>query len=293
MAPRWRSVLREPLLHFVVLGTLLFALYGAVAGPSPESHRIVVEPGRAETLAATFQATWQRPPTPEELRGLIDSYVREEILYREAVALGLDRDDVIVRRRMAQKMELLASSFASGDPPGDDALEAWLRDHPERYRTEPRLWFQQVYLSPDRRGPALEADATHLLEKLRAGAPPDGAESAGDPISLPPELRDASLSDVARLFGEGFAARLAELPIGAWQGPVDSGYGIHLVRIEKRAAGRLPGLPEVRDAVLRDWRSDQEKQLQERFYQSLRQQYQVVIEAPIPAPDLAATQAPR
>jgi hypothetical protein len=290
--PRWRRLLREPLLHFLGLGAGIFALFAAVAGDDPSARRVVVEPGMVASLAATFQATWQRPPTPGELEGLVADHVREEILYREAAALGLDRDDVIVRRRMRQKMELLAESFGEEVVPVEAELEAWLREHPERYRSEARVSFRQVYLSPER-GAALEADAERLLAALRAdGASLDPA-ALGDRIGLPPALRDAPLSDVARHFGDGFAARLEAASPGEWTGPVESGYGAHLVRIESRVEGRLPELAEVREAVRRDWQSARTRDARERFYEALREGYDVRIEWPADTRGALAAGEPR
>jgi len=280
MPPRWRRALREPLLHFLALGAGLFALFALVGGEEPGSRRIVVGSGTLENLAATFARTWQRPPTRAELEGLVADHVREEILYREAVALGLDADDVIVRRRMRQKMELLAESFGEAAEPGEADLEAWLREHADRYRSEPRLGFRQVYLSRDRRGADVESDAARLLEALRSGGAAGDPEALGDPITLPGDLRDAPLSEVARQFGESFAAGIAELPPGEWTGPVESGYGVHLVRVEDRVEGRQPALGEVREAVLRDWQSARVEDARESYYRSLREGYSVVIEDP-------------
>ncbi len=275
---RWRRVLREPLLHFLALGVGLFLLFSAVSKEDSSPRRIIVGPGTVGNLTATFERTWQRPPTAQELDGLIAEHVREEILYREATALGLDRDDVVVRRRMRQKMELLAASIGEASEPSEAQLAGRLREHPERYRTEMLLGFRQVYLSRERRGAQLGGDAARLLEMLRDGSTPADRSALGDPISLPGELRDAPLSEVSRQFGEIFAARLAELPVGQWTGPVESGYGAHLVRVEQRVEGHLPGLDQVREAVLRDWQAAQVTAAQEAFYQSLRQSYVVEIE---------------
>jgi hypothetical protein len=271
-------VLREPLLHFLALGTGLFLLFSAVGDDDPGPRRIVVGPGTIDTIRATFERTWQRPPTPEELDGLLADHVREEILYREATALALDRDDVVVRRRMRQKMELLAASFGEASEPTEAQLEAWLREHPDRYRSETRLGLRQIYLSRERRGERLEGDAARLLDTLRGVGTPADHSVLGDPISLPDELRDAPLSEVARLFGEVFAARLTELPLDEWSFPVESGYGAHLVRVEQRVPGNLPALDQVREAVLRDWQAAQVTAAQEAFYQSLREGYTVEIE---------------
>jgi hypothetical protein len=272
----WRRALREPLLHFAVLGAGLFALFALVGGDDPASRRVVVGRGSLESLSATFERTWQRPPTRAELEGLVADHVRETILAREAKALGLDEDDVIVRRRLRQKMELLAASFAESGEPSEAELEAWLREHADRWRVEPRVSFQHVYLSRERRGAATQADAARLLGELAAGRA-DPA-TAGDPLLLPAALVDAPLSDVARQFGGDFAARVGALELGAWNGPVESGYGVHLVRVDAREDGRLPALAEVRDAVLRDWQAAQAEAAREAHYRALRERYTVVIE---------------
>jgi len=283
-------LLREPLVHFLALGAALFALFAAVGrDEGGADRRIVVAAGAVEHLAAVFERTWQRPPTPVELEGLVADHVREEILYREAVALGLDRDDVIVRRRMRQKLELLAEGLGRSVEPSDEELAAFLAAHAERYRVEPRVAFQQLYLSRDRRGPAAGADAARLLARLRAGDP----AALGDPLPLPATLRDAPLSEVGRQFGARFAERLATLPIGEWSGPVESGYGPHLVRVEARSEGRVPALAEVREAVARDWQGARAEAAAEELYRTLRSRYQVVVEDARPAPGAArAAEAP-
>jgi hypothetical protein len=268
-------LLREPLLHFLVLGALLFGLFARAGGGDPAARRIVVGPGTLENLAATFSLTWQRAPTPAELDALVADHVREEIYAREARALGLDRGDVVVNRRLRQKMELLAAAEAEGREPSEAELEAWLREHAERYRQEPRVTFRHVYLSRERRGAATDGDAARLLAELRAGADP---APLGDSILLPTDFADAPLSDVARQLGESFAARLGELPVGAWTGPVESAYGAHLVLLASRTEGRPPSLAEVRDAMRRDWQSAQADAAQEAQYQALRERYEVVVE---------------
>jgi hypothetical protein len=272
----WRRALREPLLHFAVLGAGLFVLFAVVGGDDPASRRVVVGRGALENLAAAFERTWQRPPTRAELEGLVADHVRETILAREAKALGLDEDDVIVRRRLRQKIELLAASLAESAEPSEADLEAWLREHADRWRVEPRVSFRHVYLSRERRGAATDADAARLLGELAAGSA-DPA-TAGDPLLLPAALVDAPLPDVARQFGGDFAARVGALELGRWNGPVESGYGVHLVRVDAREDGRLPALGEVRDAVLRDWQAAQAEAAREAHYRALRERYTVVIE---------------
>lgn len=278
---------REPLLHFAVLGALLFALFALVGRePGGSPQRIVVTRETQAHLAARFERSWQRPPTPAELEGLVAEHVREEILVREARALGFDRDDVVVRRRLRQKLELLAEAAGRSAEPGEEELAAFFAERREHHRIEPRFSFRQLGLSRDRRGAALARDAEQLLARLQAeeAAEPD---ARGDPLPLPAALEEASASEVERLFGAPFAARLAELPLGAWSGPVESPFGLHLVRIEARSPGRDPALAEVREAVLRDWRAAQAEAAVEALYQELRAGYEVVVEPPPRAPGAA------
>lgn len=277
--PLLAKALREPLVHFLVIGAAVFVLYGLVA-PEGETaaprERIVVSEGRVAQLATLFTRTWQRAPTEEELQGLVEGYVKEEVYYREAVKLGLDGDDTVVRRRMQQKMEFLIEPPEEVLQAGDAELQAYLETHREVFRAAPQVTFRQVFVrAGEGREAALER-ASLLLDALRGGAP-DGA--AGDPSLLPGEMRDTSLRLVARNFGEDFAAALAELPAGAWHGPVASAYGLHLVRVEDLTAGYDPALDEVRDLVLQAWQHERRQAFAEEAYRRLRTGYEVVLPA--------------
>jgi hypothetical protein len=270
-----RRLLREPLLHFLVLGALLFALYAAVRRDAPGApDEIVVDRARLEALAAQFERVWQRPPAAQELQGLVDGFVREEVLYREGVALRLDRDDPVVRRRVGQKMSFLADAQASGEA-SEAELQAWLDAHADDYRVEPRTSLRQVYFDPARRGARLEADVAAARAALAGG----GRAEPGDATLLPAALDEAPDSELARVFGEAFAAAVAALPVGGWHGPVASSYGVHLVEVRAREPGRTPALPEVRAAVERDLLRARADEAAEEFYRSLRARYRVRVEA--------------
>ena len=274
---RFRNTLREPLLHFLVLGAGLFVLFGVVGESADEQpDRIVVTAAKIDNLAELFERTWQRPPTEAELDGLIADHVKEEVLYREALALGLDADDAVIRRRLRQKMEFISEDVAEQAEPTEDDLQAFLAEHRDRFRAPPRISFVQVYLSPERRGRDTKGDAERLLASLSTGAA-DAAE-AGDPFLLEREFRDLAPYDVERLFGRPFAERLAELPVGSWSGPVASPYGLHLVLVRERTEGGLPELEQVRDAVALEWRAARRQEVNEAFYQRLRERYEVTIE---------------
>jgi PPIC-type PPIASE domain len=274
-----KRLLTEPLLHFILLGTALFVVFAILDRPANrKGEKIVVTAGKIEHLRASFTRVWQRPPSLDELDGLIEDYVREEVLAREAVALGLDRDDTVIRRRLRQKMEFIANDLAVQAEPSDEELREYLVQHPDKFRLEPRLTVRQVYLNPERRGEAVKQDVARLLAELnQAGEAADFA-AMSDSTLLSSEVVDTRASDVASMFGEPFARHLLQLPQGQWQGPVASGYGVHLVYVSARAEGRIPPLENVRDAVRREWANARRVEANETFYQTLLQRYTVTIE---------------
>jgi hypothetical protein len=241
---------------------------------------IVVTPGKIENLAALFQRTWQRPPTTQELDGLIRDYVREEVLYREGMAMGLDQDDTVIRRRIRQKMDFIVEDMSAQADPGDEVLQNYLQQHAEQFRVAPQFSFQQIYLNPERHGTAMLSDANDLLAMLQHNGAAADPATLGDSIMLEPAYRALPLHQVNRLFGEEFAETLAGLPAATWQGPVKSGYGVHLVKIDERIEGRLPPLAEVRASVLREWDNARRGESREKFYQGLLERYSVIIEPP-------------
>ncbi len=281
-----KKIVKDPLFHFLLLGGGFFALFGVVSDDSASTtgrvSEIVVTEGRINSLLIQFGKVWQRPPTEDELDGLIADYVREEILYREAVAMGLDRDDTIVRRRMRQKLEFLSEDVAALVEPTEAELQQYLDDHPKMFRQESQFSFRQVYLSIDIRGASAEADARSILERLNNG---DGdASQLGDPLLLEHEFRDQKESDIARLLGREFLEGLLNTPnIGSWVGPISSGFGLHLVHISERIDGGTPKLAEVRDAVIREWSSVKRKQTNEDFYDMLHEGYTVTVLKPRPS----------
>jgi hypothetical protein len=244
-----------------LLGAALFALEAwtrPASGPAGQGE-IVVGEARVRNLAQNFHRTWQRAPTREELDGLVEAHVREEVMVREAIVLGLDRDDAIIRRRLQQKLEFIAEEAASTVRPSDDELAGFLAANAERYRVEPRLSLTQVFLDPQRRGAALDADARRLIERLNRDASAPPAEAGHRLALMEPRYVDVPRSELTRLFGSEFAARVAELPVGRWSGPIASGYGMHVVRLDAQLAGSAPSLADVRALVERDWASEQRR----------------------------------
>jgi len=268
--------LKEPLLHFILLGALIFVVYD-IGLDQRRADEIFISVGQQDNLVNTFSRTWQRPPTPEEFKGLLDDFVREEIAYREGASLGLDDNDIIIRRRMRQKLELLAEDVASLNKPSDEELQAFLDEYVEDYLIESRLGLRQIYFSPDRREDPL-GDAASLLAELQTGMVDLPFNEMGDPLAIPAEIEGLRLSEIGRLFGTVFSEQLEALATGEWLGPVESGFGYHLVYITERVQGSKPDLEQVRDAVQRDWFSLKRREAVDGMYQRLAENYQVEIE---------------
>jgi parvulin-like peptidyl-prolyl isomerase len=275
-----RRLLREPLIHFLVGGGLLFALYAIVVeDPAYAPDRIVVDPARVASLSADFERTWMRPPSKIELDELIAEFVNEEVLYREALALGFDRDDPVIRRRMRQKMEFLYADLIEIEPPSEADLASFLTANRERFRQPARVSFRQVYVDPDV-GPATPHDrARALLEALQAGEAEAGV--AGDPTLLPRAMEMASASEVAAVFGSGFAEDLLGLSGDGWSGPVASSFGPHLVRIDARKPTRDPELDEVRQQVVHEYGTIERTKSNQQLLEKLREQYEIEIQASV------------
>jgi hypothetical protein len=282
------KLLRDRVVGFGVLGAGVFAASTVLDRSVPRSpDRIVVTGGRIAQLAEDFARLHRRPPSPDEQQALIRDYLHEEVSYREAVALGLDRDDPVIRQRLRQKMEFLFDDVGGLADPTDAQLAAYLGRHPDAFRSDPLVTFEQIYLDPQRRGTRLADDGSDLLERLNAGAA--DAATLGDPFLLDHRFAALPSSEVAKLFGDGFAGALQQVAVGRWQGPIPSGYGSHLVLVRERTAGGMPALAEVRDAVRRAWQAAERRKTKDELYASLLSRYAVTVEGP--RPELAAAQA--
>jgi parvulin-like peptidyl-prolyl isomerase len=276
-----KKLIREPLVHFVLLGAALFGVYSVLNKNTAASREdIVVTTGQVENFAATFARVWQRPPTAEELKALIDQYVKEEILSREAVKLGLDQNDTVIRRRLQQKMEFIAEDFAAAREPTEAELADYLAKHPGQFAQEQRFTFRQVFLNPQKRGDQLDTDATTLLAKLKPEGAAADVSALGDSLLLPPEFTDEPHRAVASQFGPDFAVELTKLKTGEWSGPTPSGYGLHLVFITTRTEGRLTGLNEVREQVKCELMNARRLEANRKFIENLLARYRVTIQSP-------------
>jgi hypothetical protein len=274
----WRTraaaLLREPLVHFLVLGALVFV---AMAGRAPDlgERRIIVDEPVVTGLVNHHVRAFRRPPTAEELDGLIRDHVRGEVYYREALRLGLDTDDEVVKKRLRNKMLAIAGAEAEAAQPSDAELQALLDADPARYAAPPRYRLEQIYLGPD--APALRAAAAAEIGRIPKGARPG---ITTQPLPLPARFDDASQTDLAEQLGDDFATALVQLPVGTWMGPVVSGFGLHLVRINQRVQPPPPRLADVRQRLENDWRSDAIRKAQDAHLQQLLDSYAVEIKRP-------------
>ena len=290
-------ILREPLLHFLLIGAALFVIYAhlppaapvvpppsgqaaTLSGQAP-SRQIVLSLDGLSRIATLFQAQWGRDPPPKELDRLVEADVQEEILYREGLALGLDKDDEIVRRRMSQKMQFLAENVAAAHEPTEAELKTWFDQNQKQFVEPARTSFRHLYFSPDRRGANARSDATKALMEINDQ--PENIKLAGaDPFMFQDNYRDKTSEYLGKEFGPSFAAAVERLPSGSWQGPVESGLGWHLVFVDTLIPARAPSFEEIKVDVKQAWLSDQKATAVKKAYEDLRAKYKVLLPAPPP-----------
>jgi peptidyl-prolyl cis-trans isomerase C len=279
-----KRLLREPLFHFLVLGIALFAVYAYMErgrGGVESSKQIRLTLDDLSQLYVYFQSQWRRPPNAQELNALVENKVQEEVLYREALAMGLDKDDTIVKRRMAQKMQFLAEDVAGAHEPTSAELRAWYEKNADKFALPGRVAFRQLYFSPDRRGQRARDDAAKALTRL-AGQPVDSklAASLGDAFMLQDYYGDRSPEQLGKEFGPAFAQTIFRTKPGSWQGPIESGFGWHVVFVDSFAPGRAPALAEIEPDVKTAWLADQKAQAWRKAYEAMRAKYTVLLPAP-------------
>lgn len=292
-----KALLREPLLHFLLIGALLFGLYAFTSGgsgASPASREIRLSVDEFEQLVLVFKAQWRRPPTPQELAQLVDNKVQQEVLYREALAMGLDKDDEIVKRRMAQKMQFLAEDVAAAREPSDDELRRWFGERQALFAQPSRVGFRHLYFSPDRRGTRAKDAAQAALARL-VGQPEDSALAAtlADPFMFQDYYRDRTPEFLAKEFGPAFARALPTLVPGSWQGPFESGFGWHLVYVDTLIPGRVPAFEEIEPEIKRAWLAEQKTLVSQKAYKEMRAKYTVLMPVPEAEPPATAASAAR
>ena len=269
--------MREPLLHFLLIGAALFIYYGHHAPGGGDERRIIITQQQVDDLAEQFRLTWSRPPTGTELRTLVDSYVHDEVLYREGMAAGLGREDTVIKRRVRQKIEVMAEEDSARSSASDADLEAYLKAHPQKFVRPAVVSFQQLYF-----GAPTPTTATQIVAAKAALAAGKDPGALGRPTLLPRWIDGEDLDMVARDFGAEFASALAALPVGQWSGPVVSGLGVHLVRVAAWTPPAQPSLAQIRPEVLREWENERRHSALDASYERMRANYDVVIQAQLP-----------
>jgi peptidyl-prolyl cis-trans isomerase C len=285
--------LREPLLHFLLLGVVLFGIYAYMhrgRGGVESSKQIALTLDDLQVMESYFESQWHRQPTPAEFQAMVEDKVREEVLYREALAQGLDKDDTIVKRRMAQKLQFVAEDVAAAHEPSPDELKVWFAKNSGKFSLPSRISFRHLYFSPDKRGKNAEEDATKVLAKI-AGQPEDSglAVSSGDSFMFQDYYGDRTPEAISKEFGPPFAVAVEKLKPGSWQGPVESGYGWHLVFVDNIIPGRIPALEEIEPDVKIAWLNEQKATAWRKAYAEMRAKYTVLLPAP---PDKDTLQRP-
>ncbi len=280
MQNRFFQLAKEPLLQFLFIGALIYGVYALLAAPvdTLSDTTVVVDEARIANFAAQWTARWNRSPTREELDGVISAYVREDILSRQALAMGLGEDDPITRRRLAQKLEFLTSDLALLKEPADGELEQYFQDNLDTYREPDLITFGHVFLDPDKRDETTLDDAAKLLTQLRAAGVPDAASlEAGDRFMLQNYYPQATELDIRRQLGSGFSESVMQLEPGRWHGPVLSGYGVHLVYVYEFQQAPAPVFEEAQQFVLQNWQTEQQENFNAQYLEGLMSRYTIVI----------------
>lgn len=279
-----KRLLREPLFHFLLIGAALFALFHnrqPAHDASPSSREIRLSLDELAQLTVLFQSQWRREPTVDELDRLIENKVQQEVLYREALNMGLDKGDEIVKRRMAQKMQFLAEDVAAAREPTTEELKKWFTNNSQKFEMPARFSFRHLYFSPDKRGANAHSDAVRALTTI-GGQSEDSklAGSLADLFMFQDYYRDRAPDYLGKEFGPQFAQAVEKLPAGSWQGPIESGYGWHLVFVDTVIPARIPAFEEAEPDVRTAWLSEQKALAWEKAYKEMRANYTVLLPVP-------------
>lgn len=289
-----KQVVREPLIQFLLIGSCIYGLYALSAGSEVNDNErvLIVSAGEIQALTDQWTKLWSRPPTSEELAGVVRNHVRTQILYREAEAMGLADGDVVIQRRLAQKVELLAQGLATPRDPADNELKAWYAKHPEHFKQADLYTITHIFFDPDKRGETTLDDARAALDELQSlDAPAATLSTYGDRFMLQNYYPGRSELELRKLFGSGFVERVAALDPGLWHGPVLSGYGTHLVMVNDVVRSPPPSFDDIRDQIKEQWMAEQVDEMSKRFIDNLISRYEIVVEeteVPITVPGVAA-----
>jgi peptidyl-prolyl cis-trans isomerase C len=275
----------EPLVQFFAIGALIYAAYAYTDDRAVEENgeRISITTGQIAALEDAWKKRWNRAPTPQELQGVVRQLLRERVLAREAMAMGLDRDDVVIRRRLAQKLEYLSQDLLGIGTPSNEELAMFLAENARAHETPASVTMTHIFFDPDERGEQALEEAKNqkvVLSDLKVA--PTDARSYGDQFMLQSYYPERTYAELSKLFGSGFVDSLKELSVGEWHGPVLSGYGVHLVYVHHREDAAPAKLEDVKGRVLADWQDMKRKELSEKYLSGLLERYQVSIESKDP-----------
>ncbi len=271
-----KKFFKEPLLHFIVLGALIYVASMTWGNIDDQQQNIVISQGKIRHLATLFMKTWQRSPTQKELENVVQEYVIDQAGYLEGVKLGLDKNDIVITRRIRQKLEFIAEENSPPPQVTDELLAEYLDENSGQFRLEPKLTIRQVFLDPQKHGDATYSTAEKILQQLRA-KPEQDITKLGDRYLFKPLYQHKSLTELGRVFGRDFTINSAKLSTGSWYGPIRSGFGVHLAYIEKRQDGKLPKLSEIRSQVERELENSWKKRSTKKYYDELLSRYIVTI----------------
>lgn len=271
--------LKEPLFHFLLIGVGIFLLYGLTANEIQKEHkRIEITTTESDRLVALWEKRWNRPPTQKEFEGLLKQTIRQEILYHEALAMGLDKDDAVVRQRLAQKLEFISNDIMTIDIPKDEVLQAYLDTHAQKYQIPGSITFRHIFFNLDKDSYiSVSNKINRLLASLNLEESHVDIQSAGDVFLQGMDFKDQSVFEIDRIFGKSFREKLFQQTTGIWVGPIESGFGLHLVRIDDKVDSKKALLEDVRASVLRDWTYDERKKINDAFIEGLQRQYEIVV----------------
>ncbi len=281
MSNKLTRLFTEPLIQFLIIGACIYGAYALFGTPEEDFRdtRVHVDSARINAFISEWESRWNRPPTREEIDGLIQSYIKEDVLYRQAVAMGLNEDDPITRRRMAQKLEFLTSDLAMMVQPAEGVLEQYFEDNNEVYRAPDLMTFSQVFFDPDSREDSTLEDAAKALVILQAaGVPTEESMQVGDGFMLQSDFVSVTAAEAARQMGTGFVEAVVQLEPGSWHGPVLSGFGVHLVYVYSYEKSPPPVFEDVQAAVLENWQFEQREQFNADFLENLKSRYEIVID---------------
>jgi len=275
------TLLREPLLHFLLIGAALFFIYNLQNESVVDNNRIVISQVKIDHLITLWEKKRQRLPTQTELQSMINQQIREEVMVREALVMGLDKNDGVVRRRLAQKVEFIFADLAALVNPTETELQDYLSTHSDKFKLPARINFEQVFIDISKHPSNLQVYTNRLLNELLQADSNIDINTMGDSLLLAQQYKQQTEHDVSRLFGKDFASELFTLAVGNWQGPVQSGYGLHLIRIKNKAENQQPELNTLREKVRIEWLAQQRRDMDKAFYNSLRQRYEIIVEKPL------------